>query len=248
MKPIPSEVVGELLLDMVLSMFGKVDMQLPFLPIIGATDASTEFGHGGVVAQAEIDVIRKIARMACKSGGHVCVGDGPSLPPELAARLDPRYDLNSELRDFDVIFSVRVESPSHINIEEAAAVICYLRFLCVAPNDFAIALFCLLTARLPWVRLPKAGRRPSLSTRLYVGPLLCVLQVGSSFTVSLSPPSTIQLIGRPEHGIIITLGLLWITITTTSSTSSSTTNLAIFIVVVTILVSIQQSRQAGDFG
>ena len=65
--------------------------------------------------------------MACKSGGHVCVGDGPSLPPELAARLGPRYDLNLELRDFDVIFSVRVESPNHINIEEAAAVIRYLR-------------------------------------------------------------------------------------------------------------------------
>ena len=54
LRPIPSEVLGELLLDMVLSLFGKVDMQLPFLPTIGATDASTEFGHGGVVAQADV--------------------------------------------------------------------------------------------------------------------------------------------------------------------------------------------------
>ena len=46
--------------------------------------------------------------------------------------------------------------------------------------------------------LPKAGRRPSHLTRLCVAPLLCVLQVGSSFTVSLSLLSTIQLIGRPE--------------------------------------------------
>ena len=72
-QSIPSEVLGELLLDMVFSLFGKVDMQLPFLSLIAATDASTEYGHGGVVAQASIDEVRKIARMACKSGGHVCV-------------------------------------------------------------------------------------------------------------------------------------------------------------------------------
>ena len=68
------------------------------------------------MAQAEIDVVRKIVRMACKSGGHVCVS--PALPAELAARLGLRYDLNLEVRDFDVIFSVRVESPNHINIED----------------------------------------------------------------------------------------------------------------------------------
>ena len=64
MRPIPCEVTGELLLDMILSLFGKVDMQLPFLPLIGATDASIVYGHGGVVAQAGIDEVRKIARMA----------------------------------------------------------------------------------------------------------------------------------------------------------------------------------------
>ena len=107
----PPEVLGELVLDMVFSLSGKVDMQLLFLPVIAATDASTEYGHGGVIAQASIDNVRKIARTACKSGGHVCVGDGPELPAELAARLGPRDDLDLELRDFDVIFSVRVESP-----------------------------------------------------------------------------------------------------------------------------------------
>ena len=89
---LPPDVLAELLLDVVFSLFGWVDMQLPFLPVIGATDASTDYGHGGVVAQAGIDGARKIARMACKSDGHVCVGDGPELPAELAARLGPRYD------------------------------------------------------------------------------------------------------------------------------------------------------------
>ena len=65
---VPSEVIGEILLDMVFALFGKVDMQLPFLPIIAATDASTEYGHGGVVAHASVDDVRRIGRKACKSG------------------------------------------------------------------------------------------------------------------------------------------------------------------------------------
>ena len=136
MRPIPCEVTGELLLDMILSLFGKVDMQLPFLPPIGATDAPTEYGHGGVVAQAGIDEVRKIARMACKAGGHVCVGDGPALSAELSARLGPRHDLQLELRNFDVLFSVRVESPNHINIEEGVAVIRYLRWVLRSTQRF----------------------------------------------------------------------------------------------------------------
>ena len=121
------------------------------------------------------------------------------MPPKLAARLGPRYDLSLELQDFDVIFFLRIESPNHINIEEAAAVIFVIcDGFCAATGDFAIALFCSLTARLPWVLLPKAGRRPSHLTRLCVAPLLCVLQVGSSITVSLFLLCTIQPIGRPE--------------------------------------------------
>ena len=58
------DVLGELALDMVFSLFGKVDMQWPFLPVIAATDASTEYGQGGVIAPASIDSARKIARMA----------------------------------------------------------------------------------------------------------------------------------------------------------------------------------------
>ena len=74
--------------------------------------------------------------MACKSGGHVCGGDGPALPAGLSARLGPRYDLDLELRNFDVIFSVRVESLNHINIEEGVAVIRYLRWVLRSTRRF----------------------------------------------------------------------------------------------------------------
>ena len=125
------------MLDMVFALFGKVDMQLPFLPIIAATDASTEYGHGGVVAHASVDDVRRITRKACKSGGHVCFDEGPDLPDDLLARLGPRHDLQLTLSDFDVIFSVRVETPNHINIEEAGALLRYLRWVLRAKSRFA---------------------------------------------------------------------------------------------------------------
>ena len=104
-------------------------MTLPFLPIVAATDASTVFGHGGVVADATVSKVSDIARLACKSGGHVRLGDGPTLSDELAARLGPRHIVPLNLGDVRVIFSVQICDPGHINLEEAAALIRYVRWV-----------------------------------------------------------------------------------------------------------------------
>ena len=133
---VPPGVLGELLLDRVLSLFCKVDMRLPFLPIIGATDASTQYGLGGVVSHADTSEVRRVARLTCKAGGHVCVDDGPELVPELEARLGPRYDLKLTMRNFDVVFSIRIDSPNHINLEEGAALIRYLKWVLRARTRF----------------------------------------------------------------------------------------------------------------
>ena len=101
---IPSDITGELLLDTIMSLFGIVDMQLPFLPFIAATDASTEYGHGGAILRADVGEVRKVARVACKSGGRVCMRDGLELSSELLARLGPRHYLQLDLRHFDVVF------------------------------------------------------------------------------------------------------------------------------------------------
>ena len=90
-RAVPDPVVHELLLDMTLSAFGAVDMRLPFLPLLGATDASTGFGHGAAVATLPIEEIRRVARLAWKGGAYVCLDAGPELPEALDARLGPRH-------------------------------------------------------------------------------------------------------------------------------------------------------------
>ena len=133
---VPASVIGELLLDRVLTLFTTVDMRLPFLPIIGATDASTVYGHGAAVANLRTEQVQQIARLACKGGAHVQLGDGPELSEALLARLGPRHDVGLTLKDFTVVLCVKVDTPGHINLEEANALVGYLRWILRSRNRF----------------------------------------------------------------------------------------------------------------
>ena len=53
--------------------------------------------------------------------------EGQELAEALEMRLGRRHDLGIRLRDFDVIFSVRVVSPGHINLEEGRALITFVK-------------------------------------------------------------------------------------------------------------------------
>ena len=57
------------------------------------------------------------------------LGDGPELSDALLARLGPRHDLRLTLRDFSVVLCVKVDSPGHINLEEANALVGYVRWI-----------------------------------------------------------------------------------------------------------------------
>ena len=117
------------------------------LPMIGATDASTQYGLGGVVSHADTSEVCRVARLPCKAGGHVCVGDGPELAPELEARLGPRHDLKLTMKNFDVVFSIGIDSPNHINLEEGAALIRYLKWVLRARTRFRQRVLCLIDSK-----------------------------------------------------------------------------------------------------
>ena len=73
----PDQVVAELMVDAAFDIFWEVDMARPFLPLVGATDASLEYGHGAAVAPLRQDRVAQLARLAVKAGAHVLL-DGPS--------------------------------------------------------------------------------------------------------------------------------------------------------------------------
>ena len=61
------------MLDAVFSLYGTVDMTTPYLPFLGATDASTEYGHGATIAPLSDAALRRISRLSCKAGDYVAL-------------------------------------------------------------------------------------------------------------------------------------------------------------------------------
>ena len=80
---------------------------------------------------------RLIARLSTKAGEHVRIADGPSLH-ERECRLGPRFDTGLSLHQFEVVLCVRVESPEHINVEEAKALLWYIQNSLWPPSGSAL--------------------------------------------------------------------------------------------------------------
>ena len=154
------DVISELLLDTILAPFGVADMSLSFLSLVGCTDASTSYGHGGAVAALEPARVKEVARLAVKRGGFVHLGDGPDLTKELEARLGRWNDLGLELRDVDVIFSVEVDDPDHINLEEAKALLLFVKWVLRSAKRFSHRIVVLVDSKVVVGAVTK-GRSPS---------------------------------------------------------------------------------------
>ena len=106
---VPPVVLTELVVDTVLAAFASVDMGLPHLGFIGATDASTVFGHGATIAPMDEHRLNKIAQLAAKSGEHVELDTLTDARPRKLLSRPHQLDLG--LGDFEVVFSVQVECP-----------------------------------------------------------------------------------------------------------------------------------------
>ena len=125
---IPARVLQELLISLLLSIFWVADLSRPFLPLICASDASTEFGFGAAVAKVPVNVVRRIARLAEKQGDYVVL-DGGTAYEELKSRLGKAHHLDLPLGSFVQVFSIRKRHSAHINILETEAFVLLLRWI-----------------------------------------------------------------------------------------------------------------------
>ena len=151
-------------MDAMLSVFGSINMRLPFLPLLGAADASSVYGHGGAIASMGVSQILRVAHLCAKAGEHVTLAPSEDLkePPD---NLGPRHDLGLHLGDFHVVFSVRVTSPDHINLEEGRALIRYLKWLVRSRRRFHHRVVVLLDSRVV-IGAATKGRSSSMPLNL----------------------------------------------------------------------------------
>ena len=127
-KTVPKVVLFELCAAVFLGIFWRQDLQRPFLPLLSATDASTEYGFGASVARLPVPMIRRLARVAEKQGAYV-VMDGGFSPEAAAKRLGQLHKLDISLDDFTDIFSIKSKHEAHINVLEGEAFIIWLRWI-----------------------------------------------------------------------------------------------------------------------
>ncbi len=124
-------------------------MLQPYLPLLGATDASLVYGHGAAVAPLPAEELAALSRLASKAGEHVLLS-GTELPAEAetrSRRLGLRHRLGLTMGDFEVLFSIRVEAPQHINLEEERALIRYLQWILRSPGRFRHRIVVLVDSR-----------------------------------------------------------------------------------------------------
>ncbi|CAE7309869.1 unnamed protein product, partial [Symbiodinium sp. KB8] len=122
---LPCEVLAELSCSLCLAVFWRCDLTRPFLPLLGATDASTEYGFGASVVRTSEACVRRVARWAERQGAFIVMDGGA----DLAHRLGPGHQLDLSLDDFTDIFSVKSGCPAHINVLEGEAFVLFLRWL-----------------------------------------------------------------------------------------------------------------------
>ena len=120
---LPADVCQELLTSICLSAFWGVDMALPFLPFIAATDASDEFGIGACISDSTIDYVQQLARKAETSGTYVTLQD-----------IEPKHRSRSlgspvAIDKCIAIFAIQRSDTEHINLREARAVVQFLKWV-----------------------------------------------------------------------------------------------------------------------
>ena len=112
---------------MLLAPFWGIDLRLPHLPFVGATDASGEFGIGAAISQVSAVEVAALARIAERDGEYVTVR---GIEPKIHSRsLGSPQQISKRMEDFTAIFSIRCDNDRHINLREADAVVHCLKWM-----------------------------------------------------------------------------------------------------------------------
>ena len=89
------------------------------------------------------------------------LGDGLELSDELRARRGPRHNVGLTSKDFIVVLCVKVPTPGHIHIEEANALVGYIRWILRSRDRFRTKVVVLIDSKVV-IGAATKGRSSSL--------------------------------------------------------------------------------------
>ena len=163
-QSIPHQVMSELLMSAFLAVYWSVDITRPFLPLLCASDASTDFGLGGSVVKLPIEQIREMARWAEKRGAFVVL-DGGERMEDYVGRLGEPHLLDIPSEVFTHVFSIKCKHPAHINILEGHGFLVRLRWILRSRKRHSTRIVVLLDSAV-WLGAASKGRSSRSLNRL----------------------------------------------------------------------------------
>ena len=126
-RELPGNVRAELLAAAVLGVFWGVDMRVPHLEFVRATNASDEFGMGGCIARVPRETCVELAGVSERDGEYVTIAGIEPKPRSHSLGAPHHMDLSTDA--FATMFSIRCHESEHINLREARALVHYLKWV-----------------------------------------------------------------------------------------------------------------------
>ena len=174
-RRMPGEALRELACALILGPFWGVDMALPHLPFVAATDASSEFGIGGCVASMDCNAVSDVARFAERNGAYVTMSGVEDKPRTRSLGTPLRLAFGFER--FEAIFSVRCSDEDHINLREARALLHYLKWVLRSRERHRHRVVVLIDSKVVVGGVCK-GRSGSLRLNTFIRKIYCLCFAG----------------------------------------------------------------------
>jgi hypothetical protein len=133
--PLSNDVIGELTLALLLAPFWEVDLTRGWSSVLGASDASTDFGFGVCAAKIAPSLSRRIGRAAGRGIRHVRLKRVPGQVYKQRPRQGDALNIPLRRRDFRQILSVRFRHPNNIVALEGDAALLLVRWLCRSSSN-----------------------------------------------------------------------------------------------------------------
>jgi len=164
--PVTRAVLDELLTFLLLVPLLPANLERPFAPFVGATDAAPEFGFGVCAHPADDDLLTELSCLSETRGDYVTCQLGTETVVE-RTRKGHATQLPFPMDDFRTILSIKAARVEHSGKLEAQACLLYVQWVLRAARRFGTRLVTLIDAKVLIYGLLKG--RSSAPT---VGPVL----------------------------------------------------------------------------
>ena len=131
-RPLGTDTCDEMIAASILSPFWSINMKRGHSDHVFATDASSDFGYGGVAATLPAASLHKLACRTVRKGDYAELTDGSPVPDSVAKLGVPQH-VAVRAADFKVLFGFAKKHDAHINTLEGRAVLHLLRWILRAP-------------------------------------------------------------------------------------------------------------------